>query len=408
MIDAKEIEEKYLAKFFYRYPIVASTGKGALLTDNTGKTYVDCMGGYGAAIIGHCHPLVVEAINEQTKKLISCHPSLYNETRARALNALQKIAPPNLQRIFLSNSGAESIECALKLALKFTGKKEIISFVGGFHGKTLGALSITWNKKYRRAFESALYPNVKFAHYGNIEEVEKIITDETAAIFVEPIQGESGVKIPPDGFLKGLRDVTTKHGSLLIVDEIQTGFGRTGKMWACQHWEVVPDILCAAKGIAAGIPMGATFSTEEIMGSLNVGEHSSTFGGNPVACAAAEATIKIITNEGLVEKANNNGRIFKNGLINLQNSHSSIREVRGMGLMLAAELKNTIYKTLQNIIGKGVIPLYSGKNILRFLPPLVINSQQIDSVLSVLDDVLTIEEKTTFGDTRPKVSDEFS
>jgi acetylornithine/LysW-gamma-L-lysine aminotransferase len=387
-----EVEERYLAKVFQRFPVVAVRGKGALLWDVDGKTYVDCMGGYGVALVGHCHPEVVRAVKEQAELLISCHPSLYNDARARALESLEKIAPRGLSRVFLSNSGAESIECAIKLALRYTGRKEIVAMTGSFHGKTLGALSVTYNKKYRSPFEHALYQHVRFARYGDSEDAGKLITDETAAVIVEPIQGESGIRVPPEDFLKNLREASSRAGCLLIADEVQSGLGRTGKMWACEHWDVTPDILCVAKGMAGGIPMGATFAVDEVMGSFKLGEHSSTFGGNPIACAAADATVNVILKEGLVERAAEIGTYFKERLVQLQNSHSVLREVRGRGLMLAAEAKIEIQEVLMGLIRRGVVPLYSGRNILRFLPPLVIERDQVDFVVESLDAALADEE----------------
>ncbi|MEM2920831.1 MAG: aspartate aminotransferase family protein [Candidatus Bathyarchaeia archaeon] len=387
-----DVEERYLARAFQRFPIVAVRGKGALLWDVDGKSYVDCMGGYGVALVGHCHPDVVEAVKEQVERLISCHYSLYNDARARALETLEKIAPKGLSRVFLSNSGAESVECALKLALRYTGRKDIVAMTGSFHGKTLGALSVTYNKKYRLPFEHALYQRVKFAKYGDPEDAIKLITDETAAVIVEPIQGESGIRVPPEDFLVKLREATSKSGCLLIADEVQSGLGRTGKMWACEHWEIVPDILCVAKGMAGGIPIGATFATDEVMGSLKTGEHSSTFGGNPIACAAADATINVILKESLVERAAEMGAYFKDRLTSLHGSHRILREVRGKGLMLAAEMRVEIYEVLMELIRRGVVPLYSGKNILRLLPPLVIEKEQVDLVIESLDAALAEEE----------------
>lgn len=390
--EVVDAEGRYLAKVFQRFPVVAVRGRGALLWDAEGRSYVDCMGGYGVALVGHCHPEVVRAVREQVERLISCHPSLYNDARARALESLTRIAPKGLSRVFLSNSGAESVECALKLALKYTGRKEVVAMTGSFHGKTLGALSVTYNKKYRGPFEDALYRRVKFARYGDAEGACELINEETAAVIVEPIQGEGGIKVPPEGFLKSLREASSRAGSLLIADEVQSGLGRTGKMWACEHWGVVPDILCVAKGIAGGIPMGATFATEEVMGSLKVGEHSSTFGGNPVACAAADATISVILKEGLVERAAEVGTYLKEGLRRLQEDHRLLREVRGMGLMLAAEARMEVYGVLMGLVRRGVIPLYSGRNVLRFLPPLVIEREQVDFVIEALDAELGEEE----------------
>ncbi|MEM3709658.1 MAG: aspartate aminotransferase family protein, partial [Nitrososphaerales archaeon] len=376
----KNIEDNYFAPVYEKLPIVVVKGQGAILWDINGKEYIDCMGGYGVAIVGHCNKKVIEAINEQSKKLIICHGSLYNDTRANLLEKIVKIAPKGLNNVYLSNSGAEAVECALKLARKYSGKPEVIAMTRGYHGKTLGALSATWNQKYRSPF-LPLLPNVKFAPFGEAEKIRDIITEKTGAIIVEPIQGESGIYVAPDGFLKEIREICDERNIVLIFDEIQTGFGRTGKMWACEHWNVVPDIICLAKGIAGGLPLGATLAKKEIMSSFKTGEHTSTFGGNPLSCAAASATIDYILEEKLVDRAANLGAIFKKRLESIKENHRIVRDVRGLGLMLGMELRFDIRNLLLRGIDKGLIMLYSGKNILRFLPPLVINEEQIHKAM---------------------------
>ncbi|MEM2850947.1 MAG: aspartate aminotransferase family protein, partial [Candidatus Bathyarchaeia archaeon] len=291
-----ETEDAHTAHVYQKFNLVIEKGSGAILWDINGKRYIDCMGGYGVSLVGHCHPRVVEAIHNQVEKLITCHGSLYNKTRVELLERLVKISPRGLEKIYLCNSGAEAVECAIKLARKHTGKNEIIAFTGSYHGKTLGALSATWNPKYREPFEP-LVPGFKFVPFGKIEKVDEAISEKTAAILIEPIQGESGIHVPPNGFLEALRKLCNEREILLIFDEVQSGLGRTGKMWASEHWGVVPDVMCVAKGIAGGIPMGATLATADIMSSLKMGEHTSTFGGNPLACAAASATIDVILEE---------------------------------------------------------------------------------------------------------------
>lgn len=385
-----QLEEKYMVNVYFRYPVAIVKGSGALLWDAEGRRYIDLMGGYGVAIVGYSHPKVVEAVKEQLGRLTVCHPSLYNDVRASLLEKLVAVAPNGLDKVYLCNSGAEAVEAAIKIAKKFTGRSKLVSTMGGFHGKTLGALSLTWNPKYREPFKDLLIKNVEFVPYGSLERSEEAVDDNTIAFIVEPVQGENGVRIPPDDYLKGLREICDRRGSLLIIDEIQTGLGRTGAMWACQHWNVKPDIMCIGKGLAGGIPMGAVLAREDIGSSLKLGEHTSTFGGNPLACAAASAVISVITSEKLPERAKKLGEIFKRGLEKLKQTHSSIREVRGLGLMRAAELrfdvKDVIVKSLEN----GLITLYSGRNILRFLPPLVIEEEQIVEALEILDRVLTL------------------
>lgn len=351
------------------------------------------MGGYGVAIVGHCNPYVVDAIKDQIKKLITCHASIYNDTRADLLEKIIKVSPKGLEEVYLSNSGAESVECALKLARKYSKRPGVIAMTRSYHGKTLGALSTTWNKKYRSAFEP-LIPEIKFTPFGDAEKVREAITEKTGAIIVEPIQGEGGVNVPPHGFLKELREICYDKDLLLIFDEIQTGFGRTGKMWACEHWKVIPDIMCLAKGIGGGLPLGATLAKQEVMSAFNVGDHTSTFGGNPLSCAAACATIDYILENKLVERAVELGSVFKEGLENLQKKHQIVREVRGLGLMLGMELRFDIRDILIGGVEKGLIMLYSGRNILRFLPPLVISRNQIHKATEILDLLISKEEES--------------
>jgi acetylornithine/LysW-gamma-L-lysine aminotransferase len=386
-----DIENRLMANVFATRPVVITRGKGALVWDINGKEYVDCTGSYGVALIGHSHPKVVEAICKQAERLISCHAGFYNDMRTEFLQKLVSITPKGLDKAFLSNSGAEAVECAIKLARKFSGKPEIIAMMGAFHGKTMGALSATWDKKYREPFQP-LVPEFKHVPPDNLKKVREAITDKTAAILVEPIRGEGGVRIPPDGFLQGLREICDEKSVLLIFDEVQTGFGRTGKLFACEHWSVIPDVMCLAKPAAGGLPIGVTIAKENIMSSLKLGEHSTTFSGSPLVCAAACATIDVLLEEKLPERATSLGEYFKAKLEDMQTRHKIIKEVRGMGLMIGMELRFDVLNILLKTMDKGVLILDAGKNVLRFLPPLVIEKEQIDKVVSVLDSVLGEEE----------------
>jgi acetylornithine/LysW-gamma-L-lysine aminotransferase len=393
-VNEKEIidaENRLMANVFATRPVVITRGKGALVWDINGKEYVDCTGSYGVALLGHSHPRVVEAIRRQAERLISCHAGFYNDMRAEFLQKLVSITPKGLDKAFLSNSGAEAVECAIKLARKFSGKPEIIAMMGAFHGKTMGALSATWDKKYREPFQP-LVPEFKHVSPGNLEKVREAITDKTAAILVEPIRGEGGVRIPPDGFLQGLREICDEKNVLLIFDEVQTGFGRTGKLFACEHWGVIPDVMCLAKPVAGGLPIGVTIAKENVMSSLKVGEHSTTFSGSPLVCAAACAAIDVLLEEKLPERAASLGGYFKVKLEDMQARYRIIREVRGLGLMLGVELRFDVFNIILKAMDRGVLMLDAGRNILRFLPPLVIEKQQIDKVASVLDEVLEEEE----------------
>lgn len=385
------VEDQNLSNVYQKFPVKIDRGKGARVWDTSGKEYIDCMGGYGVALIGHCNPRVVEAIKNQVEKLIVCHMSLYNDTRERFLRKIKDIAPQGLNQIFFSNSGAEAVEAALKFSRRYTGKPGIISMSGGYHGKTFGALSVTYSEKYRKPF-MPLLEGIKFLPYTTTQ-IEDAIDDNIGAVIVEPIQGETGIILPPEGLLQHMREVCTKHGIVLIFDEIQSGLGRTGKMWAGEHWKTVPDIMCLAKGASGGVPIGLTLSKPEIVKTLRVGEHSSTFGGNPLACAAGAATIDALKEDKLVENAANVGTYFKDGLLALKEKHIVVREVRGKGMMLALELRFDVRNLLLDGLQRGLLMLYSGKNILRLLPPLVMDKETISAALEIMDGLLLAEEK---------------
>jgi acetylornithine/LysW-gamma-L-lysine aminotransferase len=393
-VNEKEIinlEEKLMANVYAKRPIVIAKGNGAIVWDINGKEYIDCTGSYGVCIVGHSHPKVVEAVRRQAETLISCHASFYNDARSELLQKITQIAPKNLNKVFLANSGAEAVECAIKLARKFSGKPEIIAMMGAFHGKTMGALSATWDKKYREPFKP-LVPEFKHVPPDDLEKVREAITEKTAAVLVEPIRGEGGIRVPPNGFLPGLREICDETGVLLIFDEVQTGFGRTGKIFACEHWNVVPDVLCLAKSVAGGLPLGITIAKENVMSSLKVGEHTTTFSGSPLVCAAACAAINVLVEEKLPERAAMLGRYFKEKLEVLRARHKIVREVRGLGLMLGMELRFDVLNIVLKCMERGVLVLDAGRNILRFLPPLVIEREHIDRVIDILDTVME-EEK---------------
>ncbi len=385
-------EDQIMGNLYQRFPVTIEKGLGAHVWDINGKEYIDCMGGYGVALVGHRNQRVVDAIKSQLEKIITVHSSVYNKTREEFLESLIKIAPKGLNQVHLNNSGAEAVEAAIKFARKFTGKKGMVAMNGSYHGKSLGALSVTFNPKYRKSFEP-LVESVSFAPYGDIDALRSTITDDTGFVILEPIQGESGIHVPPDGFLQDVRKLCDERHILLIFDEIQSGFGRTGKMWAGEHWNTTPDIMCLAKGIAGGVPMGATLVKSDILACMQKGEHSSTFGGNPLSCAAGIGAIQAITQDGLVDNAAKMGKIFMNGLQRLQEKHKIIREVRGKGLMIGIELKFEVKDILFEGIQNGVLLLYSGKNIIRLLPPLVITEKDITKVIEILDLLLGREEE---------------
>jgi acetylornithine/LysW-gamma-L-lysine aminotransferase len=385
-------EDNYLGNLYQRFPINISKGKGAIVWDVSGNEYIDCMGGYGVALIGHCNDRVVNAIKNQSEKLITCHMSIYNNVRLEFLEKMSKISPKKLSKVFFSNSGAESTEAALKFSRKFTGKSGIIAMSGGYHGKTFGALSVTHNEKYRKSFQPLL-EGVKFVPYSNPSKIEESLDDSIGTVIIEPIQGETGIIVPSDGVLQQIRKICDQNNLVLIFDEIQTGLGRTGRMWAGEHWSTTPDIMCLAKGIAGGLPMGLTLCKPEILDAMKVGEHSSTFAGNPLSCSAGIATIESIIEENLVGNATKVGNIFKNGLFELKENHRIVRDVRGLGLMLALELRFDIKDILFDGIKEGLLMLYSGRNIIRLLPPLVLDEVKVAKTLSIMDKLLTKEEE---------------
>ncbi len=387
-----EKEDQFMGNLYQRFPVTIEKGAGAHVWDVDGKEYIDCMGGYGVALVGHKNQRVNDAIKEQIDKIITVHSSLYNKTREEFLTTLIGLAPEGLTQVHLNNSGAEAVEAAMKFARKFTGKKGMVAMKGSYHGKSFGALSLTFNPKYRKAF-APLVEKVSFASYGDIESLRSVVDDDTAFVILEPIQGESGIIVAPEGFLQDVRKICDEKGIVLIFDEIQAGLGRTGRLWACDHWNTAPDILCLAKGIAGGVPMGATLVRPNILASISKGEHSSTFGGNPISCAAGTAALKAITEDGLIENSEKMGMLFREGLEELKEKHTMIREIRGKGLMIGIELKFEVVGILMGLIKRGVLMLYSGRNVLRILPPLVISKEDVAKVLHALDSVLTEEEE---------------
>jgi LysW-gamma-L-lysine/LysW-L-ornithine aminotransferase len=385
-------EDQYLATLYQRFPVNIARGKGARVWDTTGKEYIDCMGGYGVALVGHCNDRVVNAIKRQAETLITAHMSMYNDTRLKFMQKIALVAPPSLNKIFFTNSGAESVEAALKFARKYTGKHGVIAMNGAYHGKTFGALSVTYSEKYRKPF-MPLMDGVKFVPYSDPSMLEEVIDNTIGSVILEPIQGETGIIVPPDDLLPKIREICNKRNLVLIFDEIQAGLGRTGKMWAGQNWDTTPDIMCLAKGIAGGIPMGLVLAKQEVMDAMKIGEHSSTFAGSPIACAAGTATLDALTDDKLIDNAAKMGRHFKEGLNRLKEKHKIIRQVRGIGMMLGVELRFDVKDILFDGIRGGLLMLYSGRNIIRLLPPLVMDEMTVSRALDIIDVVLTSEEK---------------
>jgi len=372
------LEDRHDSGVYPKQPLALVRGQGARVWDAAGREYIDCIGGHGVVNVGHANPAVIQAAHEQMQRLLSCPNGFYNDQRARLLPELVRIAPPGLERAFLCNSGAEAVEAALKIARLVTGRTRVVAAMRGFHGRTLGALSTTWRKEYRQPFEP-LVPGVQFVPYNRLDRLQQEVDGETAAVILEVVQGEGGV-IPGDGdYLRSVQDWCQQAGALFIVDEVQTGFGRTGRMFACAHHDLQPDLMCLAKAMAGGLPMGAVLMGSRV-GELPKKVHGSTFGGNPVACAAALATIDFIEREHLPQRAAELGQQLIDGLRAI--SSPRVREVRGLGLMVGVELKEQAGPYLAALADRGVLALTAGATVMRFLPPLVIDAPDIDTVIA--------------------------
>jgi 4-aminobutyrate aminotransferase len=382
---------------------VVKEGRGAVIEDVDGNRFLDFMAGIAVASTGHSHPKVVKAIEEQARKFLHiCGSDFYYEPMAELAEKLSRIAPgTSPKKVFLTNSGTEAIEAAFKLARFATKRNHVIAFLGAFHGRTMGSLSLTASRASHRARFSPLVPDVHHVPYGETDYLEqilfryKITPAEVAAIFVEPILGEGGYIVPPPEFLPSLRDLCQRHGILLVLDEIQSGFGRTGRMFACEHWGIEPDILCVAKGIASGMPLGAMIAREDIS-TWTRSAHGSTFGGNPVACAAALVTLDLIE-QGLIQNAAEVGNYLKESLAKLRVRHPRMSDVRGLGLMIGVEFArhdgrpdaNFRDRVMVTSFGNGLLLLSCGESTIRFCPPLIVKRDEVDTAVGILDAVLT-------------------
>jgi acetylornithine/LysW-gamma-L-lysine aminotransferase len=379
----QEIEDQHTSGLYAKRPIAIVRGQGARLWDADGNEYIDCVGGQGAANIGHGNLEVAQAIAEQAATLVSCPEMFYNDKRA-ALEA-RLCALTGFPRIFLCNSGAEAVEAAIKFARITSGRIGVVAAMRGFHGRTMGALSATWEKKYREPFEP-LVPGFSHVAYNNLEALQNAVNEQTAAVILEVVQGEGGVHPGQAAYLQGAQDLCHEKGALLIIDEIQTGFARTGRWFAHQHYGLKPDLVTVAKSMAGGLPMGAVLLGEKV-GKLPPQVHGSTFGGNPLACAAALASIDFIETTHLPERSAELGAWF---LAQLQGIQSPlIREVRGLGLMVGIELKQKVTPYLQALMASGVLALPAGLTVMRFLPPLVVEQSDLEQVVEAVKGVLS-------------------
>ena len=385
-----EKEKKYLFQTYSRPAMVLDKGEGMKVWDLEGKQYYDFIGGIAVNALGYSHPKLVQAMKEQAEKLIHCSNLFYSEPQIILAQMLVELSYGD--KVFFGNSGAEVNEGAIKLTVKYfkeqnKDKYKIIYMKNSFHGRTIATLAATGQYKYQKDY-LPLLPKFKEAIFNDLESVKAAVDEEVAAILVEPIQGEGGIKIATQEFIKGLRELCNKEGILLIFDEIQCGLGRTGKMFAYQHYGVEPDILTIAKSLGGGIPIGALIAKDNIASSFKPGDHGTTFGGNPVACAVAIAFLKVLKEENLIEKCQKKGEYFKDKLKDLKEKYpEKIEEIRGFGLMVGMELKEEGQEIVKKCLEEGILINCADKKVLRFLPPLIVKEKEIDYLIDILDKV---------------------
>lgn len=375
---------------------VEDHAEGCYIWDHEGNRYLDCLGGYGVFSVGHRNPRVVAAVKAQLDKMPLGSKVFFSSQATALATKLAEITPEGLEYTFFSNSGTEAVEAALKFARASSGRPNFVSTHGGYHGKTLGALAVTGREKYQKRFQP-LMPGAKFVDYGDIDQAVSAMDDQTAAFIVETLQGEGGIIVPPAGYMKALREACTAKGVLLIADEVQTGLGRTGKMFGCDHESVAPDILTLAKALGGGVmPIGATMVTKSVIDSMyseNPLLHTSTFGGNPLACVAGLATIQVIEEEGLVERSEKMGALLREHLGAVREKHPDlVAEVRGKGLMIGVEftMDEVGELTIAQMTKRGLIAAYTLNNpkVIRFEPPLIINEAEVEDAARIFGEAV--------------------
>lgn len=384
------LSEKYIAHTYNRYPLLLVRGKGTRVWDLNGKEYLDFFAGLAVCNLGHCHPKVVKAIQDQAEKLIHVSNLYYIEPQIELASLLCKHSFAG--KVFFCNSGAEANEGALKLARKYAKEKigedryEVITMENSFHGRTLATLTATAQKKYHKGY-GPLMPGFKYVPFNDLKAVREAIGPKTCAVLLEPIQGEGGVNIPSEGYLKGLREICDEKGILLILDEVQVGMGRTGKLFAYEHEDMKPDLLTVAKSLAGGVPIGALLIRDEIAKSFEPGDHASTFGGNPLATAAGVAALSAILEEGMLDHCQKVGEYFLSRLEEIKKKFPFVQEVRGRGLILGMELKIEGAEIVKKMMKKGFLINCTAGNVLRFLPPLIVTEEEVDRMISALEEV---------------------
>lgn len=393
-MDLKEMMEKeraYVAQTYRRQPLALVEGRGARVWDSAGKEYIDCFAGIAVLNVGHSHPRVVEAITRQAARLIHTSNVYYIQPQIELAELLHKVSGG--YQSFFCNSGSEANEAAIKLVRRHTSKRGIIAAENAFHGRSIAALSATGQEKYKRPFEPLL-PGFKHVPFGRLDALEKAMDGDTAAVLLEPIQGEGGVICPPEGYLKGVRELCDERDVLLVLDEVQTAFGRVGELFAWQLFGAEPDIFTVAKALGGGFPIGAMLARPEVMEAFQKGDHASTFGGNHLACAAAKAALEVVLEERLAERAREMGSYLRRGLEEVRGRYPTlVKEVRGYGLMLGMELTRPCAGIVDGARERGVLLNCTHETVLRFLPPLVIERAELDQVLRVLDELLAGEAR---------------
>ena len=384
--EIMDMDKEYVMHTYGRQPLALVKGEGSVVWDVEGNSYIDCVAGIAVNNVGHANPKVAEAISDQAKKLIHISNLYYSEEQVTLAKLLSNISPH--EKSFFCNSGAEANEGAIKLARKHSGKGEIIAMNNSFHGRTITTITATGQPKYQKGF-GPLTPGFKHVDYNDVEAVKNAIGPKTAAVLVEPIQGEGGVIIPSKNYLKNLKELCLDKEVLLIFDEVQTGFGRTGEMFASQIFDVTPDISTYAKAIAGGFPMGVVMASKDVSDTFIPGDHAATFGGSPLACAAAKASINYIIDENLLQQSKETGKYFMKKLEIIKDNNEVVKEVRGKGLMIGMEMYKDCGNLVDELRMKGIIINCAAGNVLRFVPPLVISQTQIDTVIKVLEDAIT-------------------
>lgn len=374
-----------LARYYKVYPIRLVKGSMQYVWDSEGNRYIDANTGHGVAFLGHSNPRIVEAIKSQAERMIVAPLNVINDAREEFINEFSRIIPQSFEMVFLQNTGTEAVETAIKIAKKVTRRKTIVAFTNSFHGRTMGSLSITWNESYRSAFQP-LYPYVRFGAFNAVQQVDKIVDEDVCCIVVEPVQGEGGLNVATADFLKALREAADRVHALLIFDEIQCGFGRTGATWAFQHYGVEPDLFTAGKALAGGLPIGVVVAKRELGDVFSPGEHGSTFAGNPVVMAAAAAAVRLFIEDDVPSKAAVAGSALLKRLSEV-NSRIAVR-VKGMGLMAGLELRTRAEPYVEAMIKRGVLALTANVNVVRFLPPYMITHDDVEAMINALEESL--------------------